>query len=46
MPTNFVPHEILKYEGKGDPENYLKKYMTQMSLRRASLALKCRADLD
>ncbi|XP_022888168.1 uncharacterized protein LOC111403774 [Olea europaea var. sylvestris] len=43
MPTNFMPPKIPKYEGKGDPEKHLTKYMTQMSLRGASPALKCRA---
>lgn len=43
MPQNFVPPKIPKYEGKGDPEKHLNKYKTQMSLRGASPALKCRA---
>lgn len=43
MPVNFISHKILKYEGKGDPEKHLTKYTTQMSLRGASPALKCRA---
>lgn len=37
-----MPCKISKHEGKGDPEKHLNKYKTQMSLKRASPAVKCR----
>lgn len=43
MPADFVPPKISKYEGKDDSEKYFNKYMTQMSLRVSSTALKYRA---
>lgn len=43
MPVNFMPPKIPKYEGNGDPQKHLTKYMTQMSLRGVSPTLKCEA---
>lgn len=43
MQRYYVMPKIPKYDGRGDPTKYLNSYKTHMSLRGASLAVKCRA---
>lgn len=43
FPSYFVHPKISKYEERGDPAKHFNNYKTYMSLREASLVVKCRA---